>query len=210
MEPQIVRPAREDFRCIARLHSESITEGFLSTLGLPFLSNLYRGISAAPQSGLLVARDADRVLGFAAFTADLTACYRWVLTRRFIPLGISLLPNLLNLSLYRKIMQTLAYPLRAAREASEAGSAQPRAELLAISVGDQARGRGIGKILLRAVDERFAQLRVAQYFVVTHGIDERSNSFYKACGFHWVRSFTNHGKPMNEYVRILRPSSVVR
>jgi len=202
MEPQIVRPAGEDFRCIARLHSESITEGFLSTLGLPFLANLYRGISAAPQSGVIVARNPDGVMGFAAFTADLAACYRWVLTRRFVPLGISLLPNLLNLSVYRKIIQTLAYPLRASREASEARSARPRAELLAVSVSDQARGRGIGKILLRAVDERFAQLRVTQYYVVTHGIDERSNNFYKACGFQWVRSFTNHGKSMNVYVRI--------
>jgi ribosomal protein S18 acetylase RimI-like enzyme len=203
MEPQIDRPAAEEFRYIARLHSESITGGFLSTLGLPFLSNLYGGISAAPQSGVLVARDADRVLGFAAFTADLGACYRWVLTRRFVPLGISLVPNLLNLSIYRNVIQTLAYPLHASREPSGASSAQPRAELLAVSVGDQARGRGIGKTLLRAVDERFTQLRVTQYFVVTHGTDERSNNFYKACGFHWVHSFTNHGKPMNEYVRIL-------
>jgi ribosomal protein S18 acetylase RimI-like enzyme len=205
IEPGIDRPSAGEFRTVARLHAESITEGFLSTLGLPFLSALYRGINAAPNSGVLVARCAGQVLGFA----DLGACYRWVLTRRFLPLACSLLPRLLCLSVHRKIIETLLYPARSEREALNAACHRPPAELLAISVSDQARGRGIGRKLLAEVDRCFKTLRVSNYCVVTHATDQRSNGFYEGCGFRQVRSFTNHGKPMHEYIRVLaRPDRV--
>ena len=202
---RIARATHDDFQSIAQLHSESITEGFLPTLGLPFLANVYRGISAAPRSGVLVARDTNAVLGFAAYTADLSACYRWVLTRRFFLLALSSLPNVLNLRIYKRMVETLLYPLRAGNVALKNASRPYRAELLAIAVSDHARGRGLGKKLLHAVEDHFQALNIAGYCVVTHAIDDRSNKFYSGCGLRLQRAFFNHGKPMNEYVRILRP-----
>ena len=76
----------------------------------------------------------------------------------------------------------------------------PRAELLAIAVGDGARGKGVGRGLLGACVGEFGRLGVSEFCVVTHGVDARSNGFYVGCGFRLVRGFTNHGKPMNEYV----------
>ena len=203
----ITRPVASDYRAIARLHSASITEGFLSTLGLPFLTELYRGINDAPQSGVLVARDQNTVLGFAAYTACLSACYRNILARHFAPIAISLLPNVLNPAIYRKCIETLMYPLRASREAAaQSRPGTPRAELLSIAVGDKARGHGLGKKLVDAVDAKFGQLGITEYVVVTYGLDLRSNCFYNKCGFQLVGSFTNHGKPMNEYQRQLQPA----
>ncbi len=203
MNAEIDRPRAGDFRCIARLHSESITEGFLSTLGVPFLASLYEGIGAAPVSGLVVARSGSDVLGFAAYTANLPKCYRWVLAHRFVPIAVALLPRFVKVSEYRKMFETLVYPLRLGREKGRNGSLRPRAELLSLAVSDQARGCGIGKRLIIEVDSRFKALGIAEYHVVTYALDERSNGFYVRCGFRLVRSFTNHGKLMNEYLRNL-------
>ena len=195
MAARIGPPDEEDFPCVARLHSESIPEGFLSTLGLRFLSYLYRGISKAPLSGVFVAKNQTTVLGFAAYTANAPACYRWVLARWIIPLLVFAHPHVLRLSFWKKSFETLKYL-----------SAEPRtrhslAELLAIAVSKSARGSGIGRKLIAAMEAEFRQRNVTEYLVITHAVDVRSNSFYQACGFQWKRSLMSHGKPMNEYVR---------
>ena len=64
-------------------------------------------------------------------------------------------------------------------------------------------GQGIGKELVRSLDGEFRRLGVESYVVVTYGKDERSNGFYRSCGCVHSRSFSHHGKPMNEYVRAL-------
>lgn len=179
----------------------------MSTLGLPFLSTLYRGISAAPGSGVLVADEAARIVGFAAFTADLSACYQWVLKHKFLSMTYSLLPNVLNPAVYRRIGETLVYPMRAYRGAGLGQHRRSRAELLAISVADSMRGHGIGKRLLAGVEERLRNMNVAEYYVVTHALDKRSNKFYSTAGFGWIRTFINHGKPLNEYIRVLGDQS---
>ena len=201
---RIGRPNEEDFPCVAQLHSESITEGFLSTLGLRFLSNLYRGISKAPSSGVLVARNQTTALGFAAYTANGPACYRWVLARWFIPLIVSAQPHALRFSFWKKSFETLRYL------ATEPRSRHSLAELLVIAVSKSARGSGIGKRLLAALEAEFRQMNVTEYYVITHAVDVQSNSFYKACGFQLKRSLINHGKPMHEYVRTVTRQQLPR
>ena len=202
LEIIITKPRDRDFAAIAKLHQDSIEEGFLSTLGVSFLSVLYKGISEAPQSGVIVAIEGGCVLGFISYTSDISKCYRWVISHRFLSLTLRLVPNIFNLAVYKKCFETLLYPFKHKAESSNDGKAQKaRAELLSVAVSDLARGKGIGKMLVTAIDEKFRELGVSEYSVVTHGIDERSNQFYVKCGFQLVRSFQNHGKPMNEYWR---------
>lgn len=201
-----VRLATElDSSAIARLHAEGITEGFLSTLGLRFLSALYAGIIQAPRSGVLVATRGEAVLGFIAFTADIDSCYKWILTRRLLKLAFALLPNLLNPSIYLRIYETLRYPTRTVSSANgkHAKRKTGRSELLAMAVSDQVRGQGIGKALIAAMARELRRLGAGECWVVTHAIDERSNRFYQGCGFCLIHSFQNHGKPMNAYLCVL-------
>src|SRR6202011_1474907 len=59
-QPVRVRPGTvADAPAAAGLHAQTITEGFLPTLGLPFLSLLYRRIATGPTTFLLVADDAS-------------------------------------------------------------------------------------------------------------------------------------------------------
>lgn len=203
----VIESGNGNFSKIARLHAEAITEGFLTTLGLRFLSALYAAISRAPRSGVLVAYSGDSVVGFAAYAANLSECYKWVLTHRFLSLATALLPNMLRPSIYKRMTETLLYPLRSHKEAKEEKVRRPRAELMAIAVSAAVRGRGVGKSLVHAVDQQFERLNVSEYCVVTHGVDGRSMGFYTDSGFEFVRRFTNHGKPMVEYIRRLPAQS---
>jgi ribosomal protein S18 acetylase RimI-like enzyme len=196
---QIVPARSEHFKVVARLHASSITEGFLSTLGTRFLTVLYSGIAQADGSGVLVAVEQDKVLGYISYTRDIKTCYRQVLMSEWPALTLTMVPNAFNLSIYKKAIETLLYPFK--HHDNSSGSAVSGAELLSMAVNENARGKGIGKLLVSALDKEMSRMNIDGYHVVTHGIDERSNAFYMACGFTKVSEFLNHGKPMRKWER---------
>ena len=57
---------RAIYKKIARLHKLSINQGFLSTLGEPFLALLYEAIDSDPNSILLTEEINGKILGFLA------------------------------------------------------------------------------------------------------------------------------------------------
>ncbi len=196
----------EHFQQIADLHASGISEGFLSTLGLPFLSQLYRGIVTSRNSGVLVAHDEKEVLGFISYAHDVRSCYKDVLKRRWLQLGWTLLPNLLRSGVYRKVLETLGYPRHqkcSTGSPREQRSDSPRPELLSMAVSSKARGQGIGKLLVAALEKEFRRDGVSGYFVVTHADDPVSTGFYSSRGFRQTGSFSSHGKPMIEFFKEL-------
>lgn len=211
---KIINPESSvQFKRVAELHRDGITEGFLSTLGIPFLTVLYRGIAHAESSGISVALDEHgNVLGFVSYALDVKNCYKKVIRENFISLSFAMLPNVFNISIYRKIIETLAYPFmkkETGKSEVERASAlaedtvEIRPELLSMAVDANTRGGGIGKLLVETADDWMRKAGVTGYYVVTYGLDERSNGFYQRCGFEKIHSFLNHGKPMNEYYKDL-------
>jgi ribosomal protein S18 acetylase RimI-like enzyme len=197
---------REHFRVAACLHAKSITEGFLSTLGTRFLTALYEGIGEARDSGVLVAIEKNQVVGFVSYTANVKQCYKDTIRNQWLRLGLAVGPNLLKPQIYLKIIETLRYP------SLQQGGFKPnkgestldkRPELLSMAVSSEARGKGIGSLLVDALDQEMARLGVKRYMLVTHALDARSNNFYKSCGFERTKEFMNHGKPMNEYQKMM-------
>ncbi|HMK63725.1 MAG TPA: hypothetical protein VK386_08915, partial [Acidimicrobiales bacterium] len=68
-----LRPAcQADASAIAALHANSITEGFLSSLGERFLRRLYRRMMASRQSVVLVAQGPEAVVGFVAGSLEVS------------------------------------------------------------------------------------------------------------------------------------------
>ena len=193
------------FREAARLHADGITEGFLSTLGQPFLTSLYQGIGESAGAGVFVAVEGGTVLGFISYARDVGSCYRQTLRRRFFPMTGALLRQLIKPRVLGSVLETLAYPLLHRGREQTATDDRPaptvRSELLSMAVSAQARGKGVGKLLVRAVDQALQAEGVGGYFVVTHAVDERSNGFYRSCGFSPTREYRSHGKPMNEYFK---------
>ena len=70
-----------DYRAIASLHCDNINQGFLATLGVPFLTLLYEAIDTDSKSVLLVERVDSSVVGFVTGTRGLGRIYKQLLLK---------------------------------------------------------------------------------------------------------------------------------
>jgi ribosomal protein S18 acetylase RimI-like enzyme len=163
---------RSDLRQVAELHADRISEGFLPTLGIPFLERLYRRVAASDDAFVFVADDGERVAGFCAGAADITALYKRFLLHDGLAAGL-------------RVIETLQYP--------SGGDDLPRAEILAVAVAGEAGGRGVGRALLSASTQAFLALGVHAAKVVTTADNEAALALYTGCGFTTAATVVVHG-----------------
>lgn len=173
-----VRPATSvDLPRVAELHAERISEGFLSSLGLPFLCRLYARALSSPDSFILV-NDGQRngpsdVNGFVAGVEDLGAFYRRFVLRDGIAAGLRAAPRLV--AALPRVIETLRYP--------SATSALPDSEILAVAVATNAGGQGIGGALVGAATAEFARRGTTSAKVVTTSDNKAALAMYRRRGF---------------------------
>jgi GNAT superfamily N-acetyltransferase len=188
---------------VARLHREGIPLGFLSNLSLKFRSAMYHGIASAPDSGVWVAVDhLGRILGFISGTINVSNCYKSVLKRQGLVMGILAIPSLVSFNACRHIWETLFYPKREIEKACNGSenTPEPTAELLSIVVIPAAQGTGTARALSEALETGLKDWsHRGPYRVVTIATDPQSNSYYRKIGFEFVREFQHHGIAMNLY-----------
>ncbi len=185
---------------IANLHSASITTGFLSHLSINFLKSLYVAISKHPDSYIVIAIDEkEGVEGFIAGTTSTTQMYRWVLKRYFLIFSTHLIKFIVCPKKLKNIFETLFYT----KKDSSNSNNNIEAELLTIAVNKISRGKGIGRELVKTLEDFFYDNSISHYKVVTYSKDPVSNAFYKSCGFQFSRSFNHHGNILNEYVKTI-------
>ena len=139
---KVRRATPTEARTIARLHAETITTGFLSTLGAPFLARLYRALIAWPEAVVLVADAGSVPVGFVAGVSDTRAFYRHFLRRYGLGATLVAVPSLRRPAAMKKAFETLRYQVE---------DDSPRAELLSMGVGAKWQGQGIGTALGKAL-----------------------------------------------------------
>lgn len=170
-----------DLSDIARMHADRISEGFLSSLGIPFLRRLYARVLRSPDCFLLVddgteRRDdggPNRATGFIAGVEDLGALYRRFLMRDGILAGLRAAPRLI--AAVPRVVETLRYPSTTAT--------LPDAEILAVAVAAAASGRGVGRGLVSAATEEFRRRSVHAAKVVTTADNQAALAMYRGAGF---------------------------
>jgi ribosomal protein S18 acetylase RimI-like enzyme len=169
-----IRPGTAaDAGAAAALHASEISEGFLPSLGRPFLARLYGRITRSPESFLLVAHDGDAIIGFVAGSERVRDLYRSFLLHDGVVATVAALPRVLRS--WRRVFETLRYP---------AGDGElPEAELLAIAVAPAARGRGTGRQLVTALTAEFQRRGVDAIRVVVGADNGAAIALYEHCGF---------------------------
>jgi ribosomal protein S18 acetylase RimI-like enzyme len=183
---------------VADIHARALAGDFLPSLGVGFLTELYRGILGLGLGFGFATLVDNRVAGFVLASEDTSALFRTVLRRRAIPLGLRLAPALLRRpSLVRNIIETFTYP--------QHESAVPvSAELVVIAVDTAQRGAGIGAALCSALDADFRRRGITRYKVTVNQSNDGANRFYKRQGFELAHAFTLYGRAWNLYTRTLQ------
>jgi ribosomal protein S18 acetylase RimI-like enzyme len=181
----VLRPGTaDDAAAAARLHAESITEGFLAGLGTPFLSHLYRRVVRTPESFLLVAEAEAEVVGFVAGSLDLRGLYRSFILHDGIRAAVSSLPRLLGA--WPRAWETLRHGVGAGPSPGAEG------ELLAIAVDRRWRRRRVGALLVDGFVAELDRRDVADARVVVGADNAAAIDLYQRAGFGPVERFELH------------------
>jgi ribosomal protein S18 acetylase RimI-like enzyme len=163
---------------LASLHCSELPESFLASLGHAFLTRLYRRIIYSRDAFAVVASTDDvPIAGFVAATEDTASLYRRFLARDGLVAVVTGLPELIRSS--RHVRETLHYgsaPNAALREL-------PAAELLSVAVTPEARGRGVGRALVKACQFELTRRGVSGTRVVVAAGNATAIGLYHACGF---------------------------
>lgn len=168
--------SRDVYQQVAQLHANCINQGFLSSLGIPFLTLLYEAIDANKASVLLIAQQDDRVVGFVAGAESMKSIYKSLL-HRFPRLLLTLLPSMLSPKKMWKILEIMLV-----NKKSISIPNLPQAELLSIAVSPELRNHGYAQILYQQLVDTFNQRRIDSFKIVVGESLEAAHRFYKKMG----------------------------
>ena len=175
-----------DYRIVASLHCEHINQGFLATLGVPFLTLLYEAIDKDSQSILLVERLDHGIVGFVTGTHGLGRIYKQLLLK---PLRLihALKSCLLSPSKMYKIIEVLLI--------NKNGSISydfPKQELLSIVVNPAYQGGGHAENLFNSLCSHFKREGASSFSIVVGCNLDRAHAFYKKMGSIPVKKIRVH------------------
>lgn len=199
----INKAIKEDSAALAKLHHQTISEGFLSLLGISFLKSLYSFL--IKNELVLVFKKENNLIGFVSCSLNTTG-----IMKRFLfssPLSVFELmfilirkPNIIN-----SLIETLSAPSKSRYIRNEnLETTLPDAELLSISVNHRFQTDGIGTKLLLELETNLKKKDIFKYKVVAGEELVGANKFYLKNGFVLATKIKIHGnKFSNVYIKEL-------
>lgn len=185
---------------IVEIHMDTFTGFFLTFLGRGFLKTLYKGFMAHPYSGVILALEDDKPIGFCAYSEDLSGFYKYLVKRK-LPLfaWYAIGAFFRNPRILFRLLRAFSYSRESKRE-------ELYVELASIGVLPSAKNKGVGSKLIKML----CNITDASKFVYIKLETDRDNNegvnyFYQKNGFALVHSYeTPEGRRMNEYRYYLR------
>ncbi len=181
-------------RQVAALHIQCISTGFISSMGIDFVTYLYEAIVQSNSSFGVVAVRNEKVLGFATFTTNINTLYKAVIWRKGLKFALLLAGHMCSLKRVKKMFETLFYPTRIKN------MNLPSAELLSIAVTSEEQQRGLAHQLIEWGFQHYRETGVDKVKVLIGADNKAGNKLYLKSGFEHVGQIINHGLPSNVYV----------
>lgn len=180
---------------VVETHMQTFPGFFLTFMGKGFLSCLYNGFCRHKDSNLIVAEENGKIIGFLAYSYNLSAFYKFLIKTRLIPFAwYSLLAFFRSPKVFTKLIKALLKP-------KQAKSENKYIALCSIGVSPEQKHSGVGSQMLNylkqiTLDEEYAYIRLE-----TDADDNTAaNAFYQKNGFVRIGSFVaDGGRKMNEY-----------
>jgi len=178
---------------IAALHIQGINTGFISSLGIDFVTALYEAITRSKSSFGFEVEEGDKVLGFVTFTTNLNRLYKSIIATKGWRFALLLAGKMFSLKRIRKVFETLFYPSRVKK------MNLPSAELLSIVVNPEKYHSGLATKLVRKSFEHCQKIGLDKVKVLVAADNGPANKLYLKCGFKLVGQLDNHGVTSNIY-----------
>jgi ribosomal protein S18 acetylase RimI-like enzyme len=176
---------KNDAQQIAEIHKQEIDQGFLSKLGLKFLSKLYQAMISSKDSFVVVAKENNKVIGFVSGCINVKRFYKHFLKKYTLSALIILLPKLFSFDTIKKILETLKYSKKGKKDL-------PETELLVIAVKKEFHGQ---KIAVKMFDCFVVELKkrgIKTFRVVVGENLSRAIGFYEKVGFKFHSNINIH------------------
>jgi len=190
----IERLSKLYFSQVAAFHIEGISTGFISSLGIGFVAALYEAIAEDEHSFGFVALEDGEVLGFVAFSTNLSKLYKYVALKKGFKFAFILTRKMTSLKVFKKIWSNIFYP------GKMKSLDLPDAELLSIVIAPQGRGKGFATQLVEKGFEECANRGIDRVKVLVGADNWPANKLYLKCGFKLAGQIDSHGVVSNVYV----------
>jgi ribosomal protein S18 acetylase RimI-like enzyme len=189
-----VKNKKQIYQDAASLHIASIPSGFLPTLGLKFLSLMYRCIDEGVSTILITKYRDDQLVGFVTGSVGHSNLYRSMLSHPFV-LVFALFPVVFSIKKVRKIFSILNH------SSSSDRASYPAPELLTICVNSSFRRQGVADELYVKLCNYFKSKSVNE-FVIIVGKALDANQFYIKQGANVVGQLQVHaGADSNVFIQ---------
>ena len=180
----------------AKIHISGISTGFISSLGIDFVTALYEAISSDRNSNSFgfVAVEGGEVVGFIAVSSNLSALYKFIVHQNFFRFGFVLARRMFSLKVIKKVFANILYPSKMKK------AGLPDAELLSIVVEPSCRGKGVARKLIDQCFEECKSRGIDKLKVLVAAENKAANKLYMNSGFLFHSSIDSHGVNSNIYV----------
>lgn len=191
----IRKTEKETINNIVSIHLDTFQGFFLTFMGRGFLRLMYQSYVEYSNSGVLVAFEDNKALGFLAYSGDLSGLYKYMIKKRLIPFAwYSLGAFFRKPTVFIRLVRAFLKPSETKRE-------ERYVELASIGVDPKVKSKGVGSQL---IEELKAKVDFNEYAYITLETDainnEGANHFYQKNGFVLEREFeTKEGRKMFEY-----------
>ena len=180
---------------IVTIHLNTFNGFFLTFMGRGFLNQLYRSYCDHIESGLFVAEEKGKPIGFLAYSENFSGLYKFMIRTRLIPFGwYSAIAFFRRPSAFFRIIRAFLKP-------NEVKRTEKYVELASIGVDPRRESKGVGTKL---IDTLKCSVMSSQYAYITLETDALNNDkaikFYEKNGFVKKRKFeTYEGRVMYEF-----------
>lgn len=179
---------------VAKLHLEGIKGGFITSLGINFITALYDAIAQSDSNFGLVAHEDSKILGFIIFSTNLKQLYKSIILKKGLWFVLLLANRMCSFRQIKNIVETLRYPKRI-RSLNI-----PSTGLMSIAVSYETRGKGLATMLIQKGFSECLKRDIDRVRVLVGTDNVPANALYRKCGFKKSYSIYNHGILCNLYV----------
>lgn len=191
---------------VAALHVKTFEGFFLSFMGKGFLTQMYESYCFHEKSGLIVAMREDALVGFLAYSENISNLYKFMIRNKLIQFAwYSIGAFFRKPTVFMRLVRAFLKPGESNRE-------EPYIQLSSIGVSPLSMSKGVGSLLIDYLKELVAESGAEYISLETDAVDNESvNHFYIKNDFVLARTFCTHeGRQMNEYHWKIEPEAALR